>query len=212
MPLIQNEDANAEFSHILRQDYDINGPIVMYVGNLEAYQGIDLLLDSVAILANRESYRFNLVIIGGTKEGVQKYSAVISKLKISELVFLIGHRPLELLSNYLSQADILVSPRLKGVNTPMKLFSYLQSGKPTLVTNLVTHTQVVSNSTAFLAEPNPEAFAEGLATLLTSPELCNQLGKAGKELIDNQYSLDAFTRKFNKAMSWLERELQSSYR
>lgn len=212
MSLDQDNSNKAVHSYNLRKDYDICGPIVMYVGNLEAYQGVDLLLESAAILASKKSIRFNIVVIGGTQEAIQKYSKFISKLGISEIVFLIGPRSLELLSSYLSQANILVSPRLKGVNTPMKLFSYLQSGRPTLVTNLVTHTQVVNSSTALLAEPNPEAFAEGLATLLTNPELCSRLGKAGKELIESKYSLNAFNEKFDMAMTWLERELQSSYR
>ena len=211
MSLNRDNKTRAKYSHNLREDYDINGPIVMYVGNLEAYQGLDLLLDSTAVLIGKRDIELNLVVIGGTREAIQKYSKIVDEIDISESVFFVGSRPLELLSTYLYQADILVSPRLKGVNTPMKLFSYLKSGKPTLVTNLVTHTQVVDRNTAFLAEPNPEAFAEGLATLLSDHLLCARLGKAGKELIESKYSLNAFKETFDMAMTWLERELQSSY-
>ena len=44
-------------------------------------------------------------------------------------------------------ADVLVSPRLKGLNTPMKIYSYLDSGSAVLATRLRTHTQVLDDGT-----------------------------------------------------------------
>lgn len=202
-------DANFPEVENIRRIFGIEDTIVMYVGNLESYQGVDLLLESFSILINKKMIRASLVIIGGKRESILKYSDIASSLNISDSVYLIGPRPFEALSRYLLQADILVSPRLKGVNTPMKLFSYLNSGKPTLVTDLVTHTQVVDQSTAFLVNPNPEDVSEGLATLLGNQDLCRKLGAAGKQLIENNYSYDAFIKKFDSAMSWLEGELQN---
>ena len=40
----------------------------------------------------------------------------------------------------MAQADVLISPRIKGVNTPMKIYSYLDSGRCVLATDLqLTH-------------------------------------------------------------------------
>ena len=41
-------------------------------------------------------------------------------------------------------ADILRPPRIRGTNTPLKIYSYLRSGKPIVATNLLTHTQVLT--------------------------------------------------------------------
>ena len=46
--------------------------------------------------------------------------------------------------------DILVSPRIRGTNTPLKIYSYLRSGKPIVATDLLTHTQVLSPAVARL--------------------------------------------------------------
>ena len=59
----------------------------------------------------------------------------------------------------MAQADVLVSPRTKGANTPMKVYSYLDSGVAVLATRLPTHTQVMNDETALLAEPTPEDFS-----------------------------------------------------
>ncbi len=73
------------------------------------------------------------------------------------------------MANMFSQADILVSPRIKGTNTPMKIYSYLQSGKPILATDMPTHTQVLSRTTAMLADPSPDKFADAhVATVARS--------------------------------------------
>ena len=59
-----------------------------------------------------------------------------------------------------------MSPRLKGLNTPMKIYSYLDSGSAVLATRLRTHTQVLDDELAYLVEPEPAALGRGLAALL----------------------------------------------
>ena len=48
---------------------------------------------------------------------------------------------------------------ITGTNTPLKIYSYLRSGKPIVATNLLTHTQVLTPDIAKLVEPKPGPFA-----------------------------------------------------
>ena len=57
---------------------------------------------------------------------------------------------------------LLVSPRSRGTNTPLKIYQYLRSGKAIVATRLLTHTQVLSDETAILTEATPQAFAAGI--------------------------------------------------
>lgn len=190
----------------LRQILDISGLLIMYVGNLEPYQGIDLLLDSFALVL-RESVEIDLVIIGGESSDIQTYRNKSKSLGIAANVHWLGAKPVERLQDYLSQADILVSSRIKGVNTPMKLYSYLGSGKATLVTDLPTHTQLVDQTVAMLALPNPKSFAQAMRNLISDAPLREQLGKAGKKLIEENFSHAAFTYRLNSLLDWLESEI-----
>ena len=54
-----------------------------------------------------------------------------------------GERPADEIPAYLLAADVLVSPRSRGTNTPLKIYQYLRSGKPIVATRLLTHTQVL---------------------------------------------------------------------
>ncbi|MEX0611743.1 MAG: glycosyltransferase, partial [Pirellulales bacterium] len=120
------------------------------------YQGIDLLIDSFA-LALPEMPRASLVIVGGSEQDIRAYRGKVQKLSLEKNIFLPGPRPVEELGVLLAEADVLVSPRISGDNTPMKIYSYLHAGKPLVVTDLPTHTQVLNSSVAFLGGTTPPA-------------------------------------------------------
>ena len=133
----------------LKDELRIDGPTVMYIGNLEPYQGIDLLLESFA-LAKREVPSAQLVIVGGSAAGVRQYRERSDLLRLNGSVHFVGPQPVDLLTRCFASADVLVSPRITGGNTPMKIYSYLDSGCPVLATDLPTHTQVLTDQVAIL--------------------------------------------------------------
>ena len=188
------EESAEEAAENLREAYRLTGPLFLYVGNLESYQGIDLLLAAFSLACSR-GCPGNLVIIGGGEAAIGHYRGQTKALGIGGRVIFHGPRPAALLGGYLAQADVLVSPRTRGNNTPMKLYSYLDSGKAIVATNLPTHTQALDPSCACLAEANAESLAVGLERLADSPELRRQLGERGRRLAQENYSLAAFRGK-----------------
>ena len=71
-----------------------------------------------------------------------------------------GKQPVAQINQFMSQADILLSPRTQEVNTPMKVYSYLDSGVVVLARDLPTHTQVADSTTAYLRAADEKSFAE----------------------------------------------------
>jgi glycosyltransferase involved in cell wall biosynthesis len=200
------EGSEGSPSEELREKISLPGLLVMYVGNLESYQGIDLLLDSFALVLKKTPHA-DLVIIGGVPQDISTYQKKARDLTIEHKVHFLGPKPIEHLGGYLAQADIVVSPRLQGENTPMKLYSYLHSGKSLLATNLPTHTQVLNSRVAMLADPTPKAFSEAMVQLLGDPQRRSELGQAGKQLIEDCYSYASFRTKIFGLFDTLEQEL-----
>ena len=163
------------------------GPVAMYVGNLERYQGIDLLLDGFG-QALKDIPAAQLVLIGGNPETIAHYRDIVRQHGIEANVHFLGPKPVSLLGNYLRQADVVVSPRMRGMNTPMKLYSYLDSGVPVLATRLLTHTQVLDDTVAMLVDPVPEAMAAGLVALFSNPALRAELGARGRQLARREFT------------------------
>jgi glycosyltransferase involved in cell wall biosynthesis len=180
--------------------------IAMYIGNLEPYQGIDLMLESFA-LVRMKTDTLVLVVIGGAERDIGKYRARAEQLGIQEAVHFLGPRPIENLGQYIMQANILVSPRTEGVNTPMKLYSYLDSGIPVLATDLPTHTQVVNSKMAMLAAPEKEAFAQAMLRLIEDEPLGSQLAWEAKEFVAKKYSYDSFKNTLHGLYARLETQI-----
>lgn len=169
-------------------------PLVLYAGNLQPYQGIGLLLAGFRrTLAEVPAAK--LVVVGGTPDEIDRYRGESESLGLAAAVHFAGPRPVEALGACLRRATVLVSPRTQGTNTPMKVYSYLGSGRPLVATRLLTHTQVLDDSVALLVEPEPGSLGEGLARLLQDAELRERLAANASRLAQRELTPEAFRRK-----------------
>ncbi len=188
VPLLDEKMNGQGFREVLKLD----GPVLLYIGNLESYQGIDLLLESFARLP--ASTQSSLVIVGGIPKHIEAYRMLAGKLGITKRTHFLGPRPIGDMNALMQEADLLVSPRTKGQNTPMKVYSYMASGKAILATDLPTHTQALDAACAMLAPPEPEAFSRAMQSLLDDASLQSRLGRTSKTKVEEQYSLNVFKK------------------
>ncbi|MCP5063716.1 MAG: glycosyltransferase family 4 protein [Ignavibacteriae bacterium] len=191
---------------LLKKELGVDKLFLMYVGNLEVYQGIDLLIESFAIVA-KENNTVDLVIIGGVPEDITNYKSKVSQLKVSDRVHFLGPKPFDTIDKYIAEADILVAPRIKGINTPMKVFPYLHSGKPVLLTDLYTHNQLLTNNEAYLAGATPREFADGIIELSENEELRKKLGESGKKFVEENHVFESHSKRLNSAYDWIEEQI-----
>lgn len=175
----------------------------VYVGNLEAYQGIDLLLEAFASAAERCSAA-TLVVVGGTAEKIAAYDRRYPALTESGRVRFVGPVPIDRLGRVMECADVLVSPRTRGENTPMKVYSYLQSGRAVLATRLRTHTQVLDDTVSMLVVPEAGAMAGAMVELASSAERRETLGAAGRAYVQREFSREAYRRRLRDFYAKLE--------
>jgi len=200
----QCHSATKEDTEKLKKQLDIgNNKVVLYTGTFEYYQGIELLLKSIPHVIEKLN-KVTYVLVGGEPEQIKEMKAIANSLNIDSYVLFTGKRAVNEMSAFMAIADVLVSPRSIGTNIPLKIYSYLKSGKPIVATNLLTHTQVLDETVSILAAPEPGAFADGIVRLLANDELRNQIGQKGKELADAKYTYDAFLRKNEHVYQYVE--------
>jgi glycosyltransferase involved in cell wall biosynthesis len=167
--------------------------VAMYIGNLEHYQGMDLLINSLLELNDCEE--LSVVFIGGSNDDIEHYRRMAATLGVSAQCSFLGPRPVADLMLYLKQADILISPRIKGVNTPMKVYSYMGAGKAIIATDIASHTQVLDEDSAMLVSAEPVSFATGLAKLCKDEGLRARLGRASQDLAESRHTYSVFENK-----------------
>lgn len=198
-----SDDTLPTADEALRPVLGLKGPVIMYIGNLEPYQGIDLLLNAhTKVVASHPDA--SVVVIGGVDADILHYRQMAANLGIGHAVHLIGPRPVDRLAAYMSQADVLASPRIEGANTPMKIYSYMDSGTPIVATSLPTHTQVLSPHEAALAEPTVPAFAAAVVRLLDQPEERDRLAGNARDLVRQRHSWQAFQQTVCQLMDTFE--------
>jgi glycosyltransferase involved in cell wall biosynthesis len=173
-------------------------PVVLYTGTFEAYQGLDLLFAAMARVRDRRPDA-RLLLVGGKPDQVRRAQEQAQAARIRDVTLFAGERPASDIPAYLLVADVLVSPRSRGTNTPLKIYQYLRSGKAIVATRLLTHTQVLGDDTAFLTGTSAEEFADGILAALENPARAAAVGSRARELAETKYSYDAYLERTRRA-------------
>lgn len=197
--------------------------ILLYTGNFEEYQGLDILIEGFSrfVVLHNNSPRtsvneiasmppLKLIIVGGGEAAVTALRKKLSESGLTDSLQLLGEQPINEIPAYEKCADLLISPRKYGTNTPLKLYSYMASGVPILATDIESHTQILDDSSAFLFKPDADSLARLLIQLLDDEDLLMMTGgrraAKAKDIVDTHYSWAAFSKKVSVAYSQVVRD------
>lgn len=192
LPLVpESAGADAADAARLRAEFGAERAVVaLYTGTFEFNQGLEAIVRGIPrVVAAQPAVVF--VLVGGEPAQVEAIRELGERLGVGRHLVLPGRRPPEEMPRYMAACDLLLSYRQIGTNTPLKLYSYLRSGKPTVATDLLVHTQVLDREVAVLTQPTVEAFADGVVALARDPELRARLGKNARLLAERRYSYRA---------------------
>jgi glycosyltransferase involved in cell wall biosynthesis len=181
-----------ELSEKLRSDWGTSGPLILYAGSFEPYQGLPMLLDAMAAVL-KSLPQARLVLIGGRPDQVAEITRQAAQLGIGGALTCTGQRHPDEIPSYLAAADVLVSARRDGINTPYKVYDYIRAGKPIVATRTASHLDVLNDNCAALADSTPKAFAAALLAVLTDPALSARLAQAAAERADD-FGIGTFLR------------------
>lgn len=183
----------------LREKYGIgaSSTLLVYCGNLQTYQGVDLLIEGLqdALSGGAD---VDAVIAGGETSQIEAYRAKAERLGIGGRVHLIGRWPAARLGELLIEGDILTAPRTMGINTPQKVFPYLHTGRAVLVTDLPTHSQILTQEVCRLAPADPAGFGRAIAELAADAGARSALGKSGKLFAEREHTYPAHVRRVSE--------------
>jgi len=174
--------------------------VALYTGTFEAYQGLDLLIDS-AEHALKKNPKLLFLLVGGHPDQVALYRDMVQDKGLDHAFIFTGQvQPQEVIS-YIRCAHILLSPRTKGTNTPLKIYAYLRSGLPIVATRLLTHTQVLNDDVAILTDPQPESYSQGIVVASSRQKLVKNIVQKSMQLAENMYSYSVYQKKFKSALN-----------
>jgi glycosyltransferase involved in cell wall biosynthesis len=171
-----------------------DGPTLVYAGTFEKYQGIDRVVRAFAAVS-RERPDARLILAGGTDAQVAAMRKVAEEAGLGEACVFTGRVPKAVALRLNREADVLLSPRIDGTNTPLKIYEQLASGKPLIATDIWSHTQVLDEEVCFLVEPTPESIANGMLRVLDDPEEARRRAANARALFERDYARPIYERK-----------------
>lgn len=163
------------------------GPLVLFVGRLRYYKGVDILIDAVAELDA------TLLIIGrGAMERTWRQQAAASPA--AARIHFLGDVEEDELPIYLAAAELFVLPSTRRSEAfGLAQVEAMAAGKPVVSTALATGTSTVNRDgeTGLVVPPNDAAaLAAAIACLLDDRALRDRLGAAARQRVESDLHRD----------------------
>lgn len=190
----------------LKEAYGMVGRrLLVYTGTFERYQGLDILLQSVAeVVAEAPEALF--VLVGGRPDQIADLQEQAAELGVEEFVRFTGRMSLDEAFRFASAAEVLLSPRVVGTSIPIKLYDYLIAGRPILATRIPAHTLLLNDDIAYLVEPNSADMSRGLLDLLRSADQRLSLSQNMSDFVREHYNFDTYIAQFRTVFESLVRQ------
>jgi len=163
-----------------REHYDLgSGPLVTFVGVIQPWHGIDLLISSFVSVQSK--FPDSQLILVGECENLDSILLKISELGLNCRVKLLGRLPQEQVAAVLEASDIAVAPYPYDhddiVGTPLKIIEYMAAGKAIVASQASIHEVITHGVTGLRVKPADEnALAHGIIRLIEDQDLRAKLG------------------------------------
>jgi glycosyltransferase involved in cell wall biosynthesis len=180
-------------------DFGPGHPVIGYAGTFEVYQGLEMLMHAFAQV-NKEVPAARLLLVGGTASQVAKLAQLADSLRLSGACHFTGTVSKQAASRLMKSVQVLVSPRVYGTNTPLKIYENLSAGLPIVATRIWSHTQVLSESVCFLVEPAAASLAGGLLEALTDQARARERAANARALYESEYARPVYERKVRRLL------------
>lgn len=167
--------------------------ILLYVGFLNFPRGLETVVKSMRQFVSMNDQAYLLLIGTGTAETYLK--DLVVKLNLEKYVGFGGWIENKYIPEYVASSDICIVPHYKcghwNNTIPNKLFDYMVSGKPVLVSDVPPMKRIVEEANCGLIyeDTNIKSLVSKLS-YLQDPELRRQLGLNGMNAVKNQYNWD----------------------
>lgn len=189
-------DKTAQIRKELREKKD--DVLVCFVGSLAVYQVVELMFAAIPeVVARAPQARF--IIIGGSATEILKWEKHFRQLGISDRLNFVGNVQPDSLPDYLAAADLLLSPRVSGVNSPMKLVDYFKAGRAVVATDIASNRLILNERTSVLSPPDSASFARAIVSLVRDEKSREKLGINGRYLYATRYNFSEYQKQLRSA-------------
>jgi glycosyltransferase involved in cell wall biosynthesis len=163
----------------LRRRFGLEGKrVVVFLGVLTAYQGVDDLLAAwpAVVAAAPDAH---LLLMGYPDE--ERYRRLVARRELGESVTLTGRIDYREAPRHLALGDVGVSPKRSGTEANGKLLDYMATGLPTVAYDGPVSREILGDAGVFVPRGDTVALGSALADLLADAGERKVRGQALRE-------------------------------
>lgn len=139
--------------------------VILFVGAFRKVKGVEYLIDALSLLKINESFDFDMVLVGSGPLQ-QSYATAIKSNGLEGNVHFLGNLGHELVSEWLSVADVFCLPSLNE-GMPNVVLEALSCGVPVVSTRVGGIPDVVTHVNGLLVPPgDPRKLADALSSVM----------------------------------------------
>jgi len=176
----------------LRSRFGLNQgmPVIIYLGLLNQYQGVDLLLDSFRRLKEK-GIKFKALVMGYP---LGDYPMRANQMGLEEVVKFIGRVNYFEAEKWLSLGDIAVAPKVARSESNGKVLNYLAMGLPMVCFDREVNRELAGDCAEYVGyvdkdrDGNVERLARGIERLIEDEKRRRELSEQGRERAERYFS------------------------
>ena len=161
--------------------------IVIYLGVLTKYQGIDILISSIRSVREK-CPDVHFLIVG--YPNVKYYKNMAKELNISSSITFTGKVSHQDAPKYLCLGDIGVSLKLSQTEANGKLFGYMAVGLPCVVFDTKTNKEILGDTGIYAKYGDRNSFIQKLIYLLQNEKALKKYGQLSRKRVLDNYTWD----------------------
>jgi len=169
--------------------------VVVYLGLLNRYQGIDCLLEAIPLVLGG-CERAHFLIMG--YPNVEHYRRMAQELGVAGHVTFTGRIDYQEAPRYLALGDVAVSPKLARTESNGKLYNYMACGLPTVAFDNPVNREILGEWGIYAQLGDASSLARGLLEALANEAWAAELGARLRERACRDFSWDSTARRIVK--------------
>jgi glycosyltransferase involved in cell wall biosynthesis len=168
--------------------------LVVFLGVMGHQDGLDLLLESIALITRPGNRQDTLFVLIGSGPELPRLKALASQKGLEAVTRFTGSLPDEEVSAYFSSAALGVAPDratpMNDKSTMNKILEYMAFGLPVVLYDLTEGRRSAGDAALYARRDDPEDFARQICRLLDSESLRSELGARARRRIEESLNWD----------------------